>query len=341
MYFVMNEFALRLRKTLAKPIPLSVFIASVALLSSVLLWQIFSKPGEQGPPETKKIPEVKLLRTSEYELTRPVLFAEISDESAEFMQLKCQLSLMITEKKKDGSIHFADIFLRRLDDGKWMNCGDDKPFPAGSLLKVPIMMAWLKMAENDPGLLERRIFFAQPPGIIPGQTYGGRSIIPGREYAVSELLEYLIEESDNTATWLLAQQMDLPVFQQLFTDLGLEKPDRSSGNYALSAHDFSKFMVVLYNSSYLTPKYSQYALKLLTKCTFNKGMTRKLPAGVMVAHKFGEQSEFPDSDLSESGIVYSKDKAYLVTIMTHGENMDRLSDLISNLSQEIYQSFNP
>lgn len=337
----MNEFALKLRKTLARPIPLSVFFVTVTILYSLLLWQNSSKPGTQDPPELKKIPEVKLLRTNEYELIKPVLFAEIAIESSEFKQLKCQLSFMITEKKKDGSIRSADIFLRRLDDGKWMNCGDDMPFPAGSLLKVPIMMTWLKMAENDPGLLERKIFFAQPPGIIPGQTFGGRSIIPGREYAVSELLEYLIEESDNNATWLLAQQMNLPLFQQLFTDLGLEKPDRGNSNYALSARDYSKFMVVLYNSSYLIPKYSQHALKLLTKCTFNKGMTRKLPADLLVAHKFGEQSEFPDSDLSESGIVYSKDKTYLVTIMTRGENMDLLSDLISDLSHEIYQSFNP
>lgn len=340
----MKLIGMKFRKAVAASIPLPVFLILVILFIIVYFWKMHpaTQAGQPDPAKTGDVvvnrPGIRMIRSHDFELVSPVLFAEIPDESPEFKQLKCQLSLITSEKKKNGVLNTADIYIRRLNTGKWMKMGEGREYPAGSLLKVPILMTWLKMAEKEPGLLQKRLNFEQPPGQIPDQSYIGKSIVAGKDYTVAELLEYLIVESDNNATWLLTRKMDLNIFQKLFTDLGLRKPELSDGNYAIKAHEYSMFMVVLYNASFLSPEHSQFALKLLSKSTFKKGLVRKLPAGVLVAHKFGEQGTGADSDLSESAVVYAGGQPYVITVMAQGAHVDSLSDYLSDISLEVYRS---
>lgn len=342
---MMMSIGMKFRKAFTASVPLPIFILT-AILLVVLFFLNPLAALRTRQPETDKTGDVvkpghtgvRMIRSQDFELVRPVLFAEIPDESPEFRQLKCQLSLITTEKKKNGGLNLADIYIRQLNTGAWMKMGEGREYPAGSLMKVPILMTWLKMDEKNPGLLQKRLWFEQPPGQIPDQSYTGKSIVAGKEYTVEELLKYLIAESDNNAAWLLTRKMDLNIFQKLFTDLGLRKPGLSDGDYAITAHDYSMFFVLLYNASFLSPDHSQYALKLLSKSTFNKGLVRKLPDGVLVAHKFGEQGTGTDSDLSESAIVFAGGQPYLITVMAQGTRVDSLSDYLSDISLEVYQA---
>jgi beta-lactamase class A len=344
----MKEQKVSMRNLPPRTIPTKIFIATLIVLMTILTFLIF-RSARQGvaamqeavvPGSLTDIAVTRIL-SNDYEMIRPVIFEETSGQSPSFDKLKHHLETLLNEKMNAGVVLSADVFVRKLNDGRWMKFGSGNPYPAGSLMKVPIMMAWLKMAEKNPGMLGSRLFFETPPGEIPTQTWAGRSIVAGKDYRISELLEYLIVESDNNAAWLLTRKMDFSVFSKLFTDLGLREPGLSESGYSLSAQEYSRFMVVLYNSTYLSPAMSQYALRLLTRSTFARGITRNLPKGIMVAHKFGEQGQWPESDLSESAIVYGKEQPYLLTVMTHGPNLDALASLISEISDEVFHSLNP
>lgn len=80
---------------------------------------------------------------------------------------------------------------------------------------------------------------------------------------------------------------------------------------------------------------SEKALEILMRCDFKNGMSAGLPNSVPVAHKFGEFG-LPnrDHELHEMGIMYLRDKPYLLTIMTTGKKVENLAPAIAKLTQQ-------
>ncbi|HRY32610.1 MAG TPA: class A beta-lactamase-related serine hydrolase [Bacteroidales bacterium] len=271
------------------------------------------------------------------DLVVPLRFAYMGHQSKLMNPLREELQLMIDQAKQAGGLENATVFHLQLVNGQWTEAGDRIACRAGSLLKVPIMMTWLKMAEMSQGVLSREIYFGSPSGSIPGQTFEGSAVRSGKSYKVSELLLYMIRDSDNYAAYLLGQNMDNDLFRQLFADLGLSRPQLDDMNYALTANDYSRFFRVLFDARYLNDASSDAALDLLTQCTFRKGITRDLPAGLTVAHKFGEQAEAELHLLSEAGIVYLEGNPYLLVVMTRGHDLEMQAGLIARISAATYR----
>ena len=174
---------------------------------------------------------------------------------------------------------------------------------------------------------------------MPPQSYNTTEIKPGKSYTVRELLYHTIVNSDNHSTYLLNANMNIPAFYKLFADLGFPTPNLSDNNYQITSADYSKFIRILFNSSYLSRKNSEYALDLLSKSTFNDGLSKYIPKEITVAHKFGEYG-FPSTvfqkQLHESGIVYLNNYPYLITIFTGGNRLEDLPPVISTLSKTVY-----
>ena len=104
----------------------------------------------------------------------------------------------------------------------------------------------------------------------------------------------------------------------------------------MNVRDYSVFMKALFNSSFLGPMRSEYALELMTRSTFTKGLVAGLPQGVDVAHKFGEEGTELERQLHETGLVYADGNPYLITVMTRGSNTDQLASAISSISRLVY-----
>jgi beta-lactamase class A len=137
--------------------------------------------------------------------------------------------------------------------------------------------------------------------------------------------------------------MDFKVFQKVFTDLDLVKPEITQNQYPVTAKDFSQFMKVLYNASYLSIKNSEYCTELMSKTDFTKGIISGIPVGTKVIDKFGEGGFSDDKHLSESAIVFLNNSAYLLTVMTEGKDMNKLPEVIRSISAVVYKdmtSFN-
>ena len=88
---------------------------------------------------------------------------------------------------------------------------------------------------------------------------------------------------------------------------------------------------------------SEKALQILASADFHKGIVAGVPAGTIVAHKFGERA-FADNNikqLHDCGIVYSPSGPYLVCIMTRGASFEVLEDVIAGVSAILYKNLNP
>jgi beta-lactamase class A len=104
----------------------------------------------------------------------------------------------------------------------------------------------------------------------------------------------------------------------------------------MSSRDISVFLKTLYNSTILTPPYSELALKLMSESTFNDGIRQGVPTDVVIAHKFGEAGTPEDIQLHEAAIVYAPDHPYLISVMTRGTDMTAQKALIAQLSASAY-----
>ena len=240
----------------------------------------------------------KMARLNGYRLIKPLIYSEEETESSNFSDIKSKLTAYIEQLKNSQKLISASIYIREFNHGEWMCINDTESFYPGSLIKVPGMITYLKMAEKNPSLLNKKLIFNASDVTIPNQTFGTKQIVPGKEYTVRELLKYMVSYSDNNATYLLNHHVDLAVFRQVFSDLNI--PSFSKSNSTITSKNFSTFFKVLYNGSYLNRDNSEFALELLQGCDFKLGMIKGVPVNTIVAHKFGEMGDSTSRQLHES-----------------------------------------
>lgn len=276
-------------------------------------------------------------RLEGFNYIKPLLFVDDQYESDDMTQLKGTLNNLIENYKRDGLINSASVYLKEYNNNGWIGINLDEKFLPGSLMKVPELITYLKMEEMKPGTLDRVLTLNTKYVADKHPLYVSKSIQMGQSYTVRELLRYMIEYSDNEATSLLFDNMDKSVFKKVFTDFGMECPNLSAQNYPIGTKEYTYFMRSLFNASYLTIKNSEFATELLSKCNFTKGLVAGIPPGTKIAHKFGESGDPLEKHLSESGIVYLNSGPYTITIMTKGKEMEKLPEVIKQLSAAVYQ----
>ncbi len=281
----------------------------------------------------------KISRITSFKYTRPIISAEPECESPIFFPLKNALNSFIENEEKDGVVTSASVYIRDFEKGEWMAINEDRRYLPGSLLKVGILITWLRMSENQPGLLEKELVYHGARGFsFPIEHYKSDTVKEGNKYKVKELLESMIANSDNRATLFLENIMDTNIFKKEFSDLGIPQPSFTDNNFMLNVKDYSIFMKALFNSSYLNPKESEYAISLLTRSHFKEGLVKELPDSVLIAHKFGEAGDSRIHELHETGMIYINNRPYLITVMTQGYDWNRLAQVISHISRLTYDN---
>ncbi|MEY4904080.1 MAG: hypothetical protein RLZZ292_1895 [Bacteroidota bacterium] len=325
---------------LKKTIPMYYIVVALvlgALIPSCFLFKnADSKRSQEGSVKAQQCSEYNIARLTGYKHIKPLVSAETACESRKYAALKQHLETTIKEYKKQGILTTASVYVRDFRQGEWTLVGEGEQFAPGSLLKVPIMMAYLRMAELNPSILDKKMRLASPIANLPSQVFKGKSIEIGKEYSVRELLNYMIIESDNSATVLLTSSMEFEVFKKMFVDLGLQEPKPVDNDFKITAKEYSMFIKALYNASYLNIQNSEYAVALLSQSEFKEGIVKNLPSSLLVAHKFGEAGNANEHQLHESGIIYLDGRNYMITVMTKGKELNSLSNILGGISRLIY-----
>jgi len=253
----------------------------------------------------------------------------------------------VNKCKNKGYAANISVYLRDLNKGTWIGIDADRNFTAASLLKVPLLIGYLKLAEQDPSVLNREIKYEIEINGIPQNIVPENGAQLGKTYTVNELLRYMIAYSDNVSTVLLSDNIDAKSIANLYSALQISAPDPEQlKEYPVSARIFATFFRVLYNATYLNPDYSQKAMKLLTETDFGDGIVAGVPENIPVAHKFGERRyesknySLEAVQLHDCGIVYHPKSPYLICIMTEGRDFNSLKDIIKDISRITYEHEN-
>lgn len=249
------------------------------------------------------------------------------------------LNWRIDEWKRNGDASHVTVYFRDLQNGPIFGINEQEHFAPASLLKVPILIALLKYAEEHPQTLKESIGLGEIIPVGQNEFDPEKTLEPRKIYTVEEVLRRMIVYSDNSSKELLRNYLEgisPGIIDQTFIDLGISLKNADGSQFIL-AKSYASLFRGLFNASYLNREMSQKALNLLSVTDFSDGIASGVPKDVVVAHKFGFLDIAENQrQLHDCGIVYEEHTPYLLCIMTRGKDAPTLISIISTISESVY-----
>lgn len=306
-----------------------VVLALVCLVLGAGIWQLSCNP------ISNKTNEKEALRQSGYKYISPLLeCSDVRDISRG--EVEEAMSELINNRISNGDINYASVYFRDLNNGPWVGINEQEKFTPASLLKVPLLIAYLKIVQSNPSILKEKIRVEPNQTTLTQNITPSSSVIEGNEYTVDELLQKMIIYSDNQAANSLLKHIDINDLNQTYSDLGIKVPTGDASEDFMSVVEYASFFRILYNASYLNHDMSEKALEILTKSQFNQGLKAGVPENIEIAHKFGERVYTTNNQLHDCGIIYKDKSPYLLCVMTRGADFNKMINVIKDISQLVY-----
>jgi len=181
------------------------------------------------------------LREGGYQYVRPLVLADLNDESPSLNSIKQELQQYVNDAKLSQQTADVSIYFRRMNDGAWFSINSNQVYNPASLIKVAFLITYLKSAESNPGLLNHKLHFEKRSANYV-QNIKAPRLKENQDYTIQYLLNYMIQYSDNDATTLLQDNADAGTFVNLFNDLKIPIPDFSK-EYFMTATDMASYFV--------------------------------------------------------------------------------------------------
>ena len=213
--------------------------------------------------------------------------------------------------------------------------------PAASTIKVPVMVEVFRQLEAGRFELDHRVTL-----LDSDKDYGSGDLCDapaGSTYSVEELLDKMIDVSDNTATNMLIRLVGLRNINHTMYALGLDqthlrgyvRTDTWSVRQALesSPADMVRLLAMMAKRELVDDWSSNEMISILEGDQINTLLPEPLPPGIAIAHKTGS---FFDT-LNDVGIVYGDDPYVIAVMTTHLPSLDMGRAFIRSLSLLAFQ----
>ncbi len=289
---------------------------------------------------------VKLhLPAGTYQYINPTLATEPAANYSNFSTVSKDLELkvngLITDARNHGEVSDAAMYFRDFEPGTWLAVNANMQFSPGVLLKVPIMIAYYRLAEIQPSVLDEQIIFDGTLVLPHEDIFSTLSpMVPGQTYTVKDLLARMINTSDETAAALLFTHIDKQKLNEIFSDLGIDFTEDTEHRDFISLKRYSLFYRVLYNANYLSPDYSEKALAFLADTNTPSLLQKNLPQAVSFVHRVSgrvfTQASISMTEAYECDIVYYPKHNYLLCAVAQGKTRATIENLFSQIGMAIY-----
>jgi beta-lactamase class A len=250
------------------------------------------------------------------------------------------------------------VSVRNLVTGESLSIRGDEPFPGASIVKVAVLVALLHEVERGSIALDEPITMIGRDR-VPG-TGVLRHLQPGLRITVEDAARLMIVISDNTATNLVLDKLNIRTVWERMEALGLPRTKihsktwlrqtslamDSSVRYGLSVttpDEMVRLFTLLHEGRAVSPAMDSLALSILRETEDAVRLTRWLPPGTAVAQKTGEI----DRARHACGIVYGPDVPVALCVLTR-ENADTSYGpdngayrMIARISAEVFRHHNP
>lgn len=224
------------------------------------------------------------------------------------------------------------VSVRNLATGETLSIRGHETFPSASLIKVAILVTLLDEVHHG------RMRLDEPVTMLARDRVGGSGVLKhlssGTQLTLEDLAWLMIVLSDNTATNLLLDKLDIRTVGLKMEALGLPHskvhsktfrretsiaPDSSVkyGFGVTTPDETVQLFTLLHEGRAVSPALDSLALRILLANQDGNMMVRELPASVRVAHKTGSV----DQARNDCGIIYAPSAPIALCVMTR-ENAD-------------------
>ena len=262
------------------------------------------------------------------------------------------------ERLMTGYEGVAGVSVRNLASGERVSIRGGEKFPSASLIKVAILVTALD--EVRQGSLRLN----DPISMIARDQVGGSGVLQymhsGMEMTVQDAAALMITLSDNTATNLLLDKLNIRTVWAKMDSLGLTATRvhsktfnratsvamDSSVRYGLGVttpDETVELFARLHAGTAVNAQLDSVALGMLRNNQDFTKLVRWLPESVIVAHKTGEV----DQSRNDCGIIQGPQAPVAVCVMTR-ENRDTsyavdnpANLLIARIGAAVYRHYNP
>lgn len=210
-------------------------------------------------------------------------------------------------------------------------------YKSASLIKTPIMLCALEEVEKGCLSLETKIT------VQPKQCVGDEApvIKDGMDVPLSVLLEYMITESNNSATNVLIDLLGMEKVNAFSRSIGLfdtvlrrhmldfEAARQGSENHT-SAKDMRRLYTLLHTGEALTPFMRETALPILLRQKDKELLMFTNPAQ-KAAHKTGGLSDIAH----DAGILYGEKRTLIFALLATAPDEKQCVALLQELSPHV------
>ena len=258
----------------------------------------------------------------------------------------------------DGFAGVVGISVRNLATAETISIRGAEKYPSASLIKVPILVALLDEVANG------RVDLAERSTMIGRDRVGGSGILKhlqsGTDPTLEDLAWLMITLSDNTATNLLLDKLDVATVGAKMEAIGLpaskvhSKTFRRQTSIAMDSSvlyglgvatpdEMVELFTMLHEGRAVSPALDSLALRMLLANQDANMMVRWLPGSTRVAHKSGSV----DDARNDCGIMYSPAAPIALCVMTRENEVTSYAVdsaphlLIARIAREVFRHYNP
>lgn len=272
--------------------------------------------------------------------------------SEKLLPLKNQLEEKVQQAQQNNTIQITSIYYRDLKTGEEIAINNKEKFYPASLRKVPLVMALYKAVENNPDyLVQTKVNLTGTDQNSQQEIMPKKFAETGKTYSLKELVENTIISSDNNSasalTTMAGEESLVSLFEKLQVPFVVFNGDfiNVDNRDFITAHDYSIFLRVLYNATYLNTDRSEELVELLTRVDYKNGLVAGVPEKILVAHKFGLLSEKDEKtnvvfsrQLHDCGIIYHPESPYILCVMTKSmAPIPEIGGFIQDISATVYR----
>lgn len=266
------------------------------------------------------------------EASQPVsLFPNLFTKKKSPEDLRTKIQESVKNRLKNYS-----VYVKNLNTPFTVGINETVIFTAASINKVPIVAALYYYAGKGEIDLDERITI-QPRDI---QNFGTGSIRydpPGSVYSLKTLAKLAIEQSDNTAAYVLGTYtVGFEKIQALMNTWGLTQTDMI--NNKTSNLDMSKLFEKIYNGEATNASSTQEMLAFFKDTDFEDRIPALLPKDVSVYHKIGNEIAV----MHDAGIVTNGKTSYYIGVFTNDiTDENETKKIIAEISKLVYDYLKP
>ena len=242
------------------------------------------------------------------------------------------------------------IVLEDLDYGHVWRRNEWTPFYAASVIKLPIMATVFAMAEKEQFSLDNSITLKQ------SDLVGGAGVLqqmtPGLKLSIYDLLMLMIIQSDNTATNILIDLVQMETIQQMMTEIGMANshiynklmtvPVNAEGRNIIICADVSLFLKKMVTGKIVSLQVCEQMVSIMKKQQIQTGLTIDLPGrqsnlvGVRPYWELASKTGQIKGIQHEVGVFYVGGRTMTIAVLSKNCSEYLAKKSLTKIGSEIY-----